>query len=331
MLTGAYKWAFYWITGVQDGSAANGSGVHIVGRTLRSTATATQNPSAQKGQVSIAGITVPTGVIGWGVCRTLAGGSTYFLVPGSEQFQSLVGTMPQTYVDNTGDGSLVTGVQSTNTTGTTLAGASSTVQHNGSLVAAEPNIDFEDGTGVVFTVADDGPNRRVKVTPSINVAAGTSFPGSPVDGQEYIYAADTTNGVFWRMRWYASGGYWACVGGSPLFNEIATAESTNSGSYTALTTAGPSIVLPFAGDWMVWIGCTLSPADNASQYMSYDIGGTGAVDADGIRDNSSIASISRLRRKTGLGAVTLTAKYKGDTGNPATWENRFMAVWPVKK
>lgn len=160
---------------------------------------------------------------------------------------------------------------------------------------------------------------------------GTSFPGSPSDGDEYYYDADPTNGVVWRMKYHASGTYWGYVGGPPLYNEVTAAETTNSGTYTALTTAGPSIILPFVGDYMVEIGCTLTPVDNASQYMSYDIGGTGAVDADGIRDNASIASISRLRRKTGLGAVTLTAKYKGDTGNVATWENRYMAVWPVKK
>lgn len=118
-LTGAYKWAFYWITGLKDGTNT----AHVTGRTLMSTPTATQNPSAQQGTVSISGITVPTGVIGWGVARTKAGGSTYYLVPGSEQFTSIAGTMPATFVDNVADGSLVTTVQASNTTGTSLGGA----------------------------------------------------------------------------------------------------------------------------------------------------------------------------------------------------------------
>ena len=117
-LTGAYKWAFYWITGVKDGTNT----AHVTGRTLMSTATATQNPSSQQATVSISGVTVPTGVIGWGVCRTKAGGSTYYLVPGSEQFTSIAGTMPATWVDNVADGTLVTTVQTQNTTGTSIAG-----------------------------------------------------------------------------------------------------------------------------------------------------------------------------------------------------------------
>src|SRR2546430_2428558 len=48
------------------------------------------------------------------------------------------------------------------------------------------------------------------------VAAGTSFRGAPSDGDEYVYVAEATNGVFWRFRYYATGGYWAFVGGPPL-------------------------------------------------------------------------------------------------------------------
>lgn len=57
--------------------------------------------------------------------------------------------------------------------------------------------------------------------------------------------------------------------------------------------------------------------------MSYDIGATGAVDADSIRQGQqgggttgSDHSGSRKRRKTGLSAVTLTAKYKATEGTP---------------
>lgn len=116
-LTGAYKWAFYWITGVKDGTNTP----HITGRTLMGAPTATQNPASQQATVSLPGaISIPTGVIGWGLARTKAGGTSYFRVPGSEQFTSIAGTMPASFVDNVPDGSLVTAVQTVNSTGTTL-------------------------------------------------------------------------------------------------------------------------------------------------------------------------------------------------------------------
>jgi hypothetical protein len=121
-LTGAYKWQVYWISGVMDGRGVVAANAHITGRTLAGPATATQNPSAQQATVSIAALTPPTGVIGWGVARTLASGTTFLLVPGSEQFLSLAGTLPATFIDNTSDGALVTAVQTVNTTGTSLGG-----------------------------------------------------------------------------------------------------------------------------------------------------------------------------------------------------------------
>lgn len=169
--------------------------------------------------------------------------------------------------------------------------------------------------------------------------AGTSFPATPTDGQEYTYVADATNGVLWKFRWYATGNFWAFVGGPPLYSEVTAAESTTSTTYAALTTPGPSIVLPFAGDYDVEIGAQLGNDTNGDTgIMSYDIGGTGAVDADFIRvvepggANSGRANVARRRRKTGLAAVTLTAKYKTDTAvTSCLTQNRWMAVWPVKK
>lgn len=172
---------------------------------------------------------------------------------------------------------------------------------------------------------------------SASSSSGTSFPASPADGQEYVYVADATNGVFWKFRWYAASSYWAFVGGPPLYSEVATVETTSSTGYAALSTVGPAIPIPFTADYDVEIGAFLgddTAADHA--YMSYDIGGTGAVDADAvfIREASAAGnaqmSLSRRRRKSGLTAVTLTAKYRVD-GGTGVFASRYMAVWPVKK
>jgi hypothetical protein len=113
-----------------------------------------------------------------------------------------------------------------------------------------------------------------------------------------------------------------------VFAEVTTAQGTSSETYTALTTAGPSITLPVAGNYLVEVGARIYGSGTGHWgWMSYDIGGTAAVDADGAAVQDSMVpgtSVTRSRVKTGLGAVTLTAKYKA--GN-AAWTLTFADRW----
>ena len=166
----------------------------------------------------------------------------------------------------------------------------------------------------------------------------TTLPGSPVDGQETILVDSLTVATYqWRFRWNAGSANtdkWEFIGGSPVITEVATAELLNANAvYVALATAGPSFALPRAGVYTVEVGCFPKQAANAHYYMSYDIGGTGAVDADAMEgdwanaNNGTAGSYARI--KTGLTAVTLTAKYKSLTGN-TTFSKRWMRVTPVR-
>lgn len=110
-----YRWGVYWITGLMDGTGTP----HITGRTPVGTLTTAQALTAQQATVSISGLTPPTGTIGWGVARNKSGGGTWYTVPGSEQFMSVAGTIPSSFVDNVADASLVTAAPTSNTTGTT--------------------------------------------------------------------------------------------------------------------------------------------------------------------------------------------------------------------
>lgn len=116
-LSGSYQWGTYWITGIPDGTGA----YSVTGRTLPSAYSAAQTLATQEGTVSIAGETIPTGVVGWGSVRNKAGGATWYEVPGSEQFLNGASAMPTTFVDNVADTSLVTAAPATNTTGTSWA------------------------------------------------------------------------------------------------------------------------------------------------------------------------------------------------------------------
>jgi len=164
----------------------------------------------------------------------------------------------------------------------------------------------------------------------------TTLPTVPFNGQEVFYLADDTNGIVWHLKYReasASTYKWEVVGGPPMFAEVATQQSTGSGTYAALATAGPSLTVPLAGDYDVEIGAQVFNGTACQANMSYDIGGTGAVDADswevGIAVNTYPAG-SRMRRKTALAASTaLVSKYKTSAGT-AFFKNRWMRVQPVR-
>lgn len=183
-------------------------------------------------------------------------------------------------------------------------------------------------------------NLQVRDNMNSLVEAGTALPSSPVDQQSFYYIADATNGIVWHLRYRSasSSSYkWEFVGGPALSAEVTGEQTSTSTSYTDLATAGPSITLPLAGDYLVTIAARMiNTVANQSALMSYAIGGTGAQDADAIVVLSSgsssgpIAYSFRERRKTGLTAVTLTMKYKSSAGGTCGWTDRFIKAIPIR-
>lgn len=183
--------------------------------------------------------------------------------------------------------------------------------------------------------------KTVGSTPTWSAGAAAALtaglPGSPSDGDEIILVDSTSAPTYsWRLRYVSAkaSNKWVFIGGSPAFSQVNTAEGTTSTSYVALATAGPSLAIPVAGDYLVDIGFTADPnaSANLQLYMSYDIGGTGAVDADfvTIQEANTQMSTMRAQKKSGLTAVTLTAKYKGNNGSfTATFSRRWMSVTPI--
>lgn len=172
---------------------------------------------------------------------------------------------------------------------------------------------------------------------SVTAPEVNSLPASPIDQQECIYVVDATNGIKWHLKYRsasASAYKWEYIGGAPLISEVLSSESTASGTYVNLTTTGPSVALPLAGDYIVEAGCFAKNTVSGQElYMSYAIGGTGASDADRVATSSpSInreSTAYRKMKKTGLTAVTLTAKYRTG-GGTATFEFRWMTATPIR-
>lgn len=155
---------------------------------------------------------------------------------------------------------------------------------------------------------------------------------TPADGDEYALQVDATLGIIWHVKYRAASASaykWEVLGMVPLHSQVDTTESTASTTYVALATAGPSIVLPRPGDYVIDVGCTGGVANNAA-FMSYDIGGTGAVDADAITTGrpSDAGPMTRSMFKAGLSNVTLTAKYKIAAAVSQSFGYRWMRATP---
>lgn len=179
---------------------------------------------------------------------------------------------------------------------------------------------------------------RVKQNTKPTISLVTSLPSSPVDGDEIILTDSLTAGTYqWHLRYVSARATnkWLFVGGTRLEAEVATSEATAASAYAALATAGPSITLPVAGDYFIEHGfqCDGFPTNNQTIYMSYDIGATGATDADSVQatQDTSTGGLSpghRLKKKTGLTAVTLTAKYRTN-GVSSKFAQRYIAATPI--
>lgn len=179
---------------------------------------------------------------------------------------------------------------------------------------------------------------KVAIFPN-KIVMGTALPASAVDGDQFILVDSTTAPTYaWLLQYVAakSSNKWQFIGGSQISAEVGIGETTASTSYAALTTAGPSIAIPVAGDYYVAVGYMNNTQATAQGlgYMSYDIGGTGASDNDAANSLSlsttqaELVNAFRRRKKTGLTAVTLTAKYKTTAGTHG-FSNRWMEVIPI--
>ena len=177
------------------------------------------------------------------------------------------------------------------------------------------------------------------------VTYGTAFPGSPVGGDEHILVDNATTPVLyvWRFRYNAASANtdkWEFIGGADAVSEVTTAETIGTASsYVAVATAGPSFTVPRAGVYDVFLKVAVDIETSGSRaLMSYDIGGTGAVDVDAVQSGHNsmaagvnITTVSGGRRKSGLAASTaLVAKYKSTLGTVSKVQDRVMQVRPVR-
>jgi hypothetical protein len=172
----------------------------------------------------------------------------------------------------------------------------------------------------------------------------SALPSSPFDGQVIDYVADSTNGVVWRFRYRsasASALKWECIGGSSLTSITATTpdtptETTSSTSYVTLTTAGPSVTVPFAGEYEVYqFFRVFTTSAGAQARMSYQINATTASDNDGVYGvlataGTDIQNFHRVTKRTFAAGDVLAARYRTSAGTLSVRGDRILSLRPIR-
>ncbi len=91
---------------------------------------------------------------------------------------------------------------------------------------------------------------------AVDLPRVTDLPITPKDRTQVLYQADLTNSVYWLLVYLANSPSiykWNYLGGSGMRAVNAGASmTTSSATFVDLSTTGPSITVPRAGDYRVW-------------------------------------------------------------------------------
>lgn len=218
-----------------------------------------------------------------------------------------------------------------------IAAADAKPNYNGDFVPATA---YSDGDIVVYngipylcvrptTAAPNWP-----VVPAL--AYGTTLPAAPVDGQEAILTDSLTNPSYqWRFRYNAGSASpykWEFIGGAPWTVYVGADESVTAGGFTDLTTDGPGVAIPRAGDYDVEAQCegyhTTNPGDIS---LGLFVAGANVLNGNHTMVSSMASTWSFAHRATGVAAsAVIKLRYNNGTSGTAHFRNRRIRVFPVR-
>lgn len=197
----------------------------------------------------------------------------------------------------------------------TVTGSGVQYQHNGTVVANEPALDFDDGL-LVFGVADDNANTRVRVTGGVGLTGATAAArfvggtasGAPAAGTFAIgdYVVDQT-GALWVCITAGTPGTWKLISGKPPTRTFFNVNGPNAytppagcravigqcvgsgggGGGTAATGAATAAAGGGGGGGAFSEGLIAAPFTNTPWTATVGLAGQGAAGAGGGNGNTS--------------------------------------------
>lgn len=177
---------------------------------------------------------------------------------------------------------------------------------------------------------------------ALTTSTVTSLPGSPFDGQRVFYVADATNGVIWHLRYRAASASaykWEYVGGAALNAELNGTESITSLTFGDMTTVGPSITVPLAGDYDIDFRANVRPQPtqtNTGLLVGVKIGAAAVGLNDQIMSGAATDAddgtpAGLIRRTVSAASTVVKLQYAASpTGKTGIFERRRLSVRPVR-
>lgn len=184
-------------------------------------------------------------------------------------------------------------------------------------------------------------DRRWIVSSPVPLVA--ALPLNPYDGQiiDLQTAGMATDGIVWRFRYRATSASaykWEAVTPGDWAKQVNTTEETASNVYTNLTTLGPDITLPVAGEFIIEEYVSMwSFVASITSLTSVAIGATEALDLDAIESSPNpggvipAINVSRKILKTIASAGQLVRmRYKSTVSTTSNFRHRTLTIKPVR-
>lgn len=169
-----------------------------------------------------------------------------------------------------------------------------------------------------------------------SVEVGTSLPASPDDGDLFRLTDSLTVPTYsWLLQYSAAMVKWVFIGGSPKVVQVATSESTASGSWVALTTP-VSFTTPYAGVYDVVHGANIDKSTTANadgqagpSVNNADPAAGDLIEVFGNTTTRTVASVAGVARVTvGTAGHTISQRYRAFTGT-CGFQWRFLRITPL--
>lgn len=190
---------------------------------------------------------------------------------------------------------------------------------------AEQSVEFKNLASNVVPAVTAEVSKTVPKDYGIVTALPT---GTIIKGSFCTFKAAT--GIYWRLVYSEEATYpWAKIGGPPLREFIEASQSTASTSYVDLTTVGPSITTPTAGEWRATINNMQWGSTTNEVYAAPSFNGTAPGNLY-VRANSSVPqNLTTTFIGTAPKATTIKTVYKvaSGTGNYAL---RTLEIDPIR-
>lgn len=167
----------------------------------------------------------------------------------------------------------------------------------------------------------------------------TSLPAGAVEGQEIYLDANPGQGVIWHLRYDATindSSKWEFIGGPPITGEDDTNFTTASTTHVAQP--GPSVTIPVAGVYDIWLNGLMSSANVATNaaIMSIAGGGLGGNDTYaayvGTGAAVAVSGTGHMVRRAALTTGSLVPSLRSSSAGAGTvgCQRRRVSLTPVR-